>query len=220
MTKRSSYLRHSARARLWDERGGVGFAAIAVCFVMVLLIPFLWDVASVHYGRRRSNAAADSAALAAAQEYARKLQHTMQWNDMFRGKCELGEYVPQLVVLRYLMEPAFTGAPAFGQGYAAEYAGRNGADLTSYRSWPHHAGKTVQGVPIPWIKVRTEVQRPVHTAYRPIYGREFEVPNQALAVAFLDRWYMIPRPCGADGRVTYDFTFEWKITLDNSEAGF
>lgn len=205
------------KARLLDERGGVGFAAIVVCFVLILLIPFLWDVASVHYARRRSGAAADSAALAAAQEYARLLQHMPEWNDIFRGSCELGEYLPQQVVLRYRQQPAFSAAPAFGQGYAAEYAARNGADLAGYRSWAHYAGRTVHDVPVPWIVVSAEVKRLVHTAYRPIYGRDFEVPNQALAVAFLNQWQSIPRPCG-DGRNTYDFMFEWKITLDNSQA--
>jgi hypothetical protein len=41
--------------------------------------------------------------------------------------------------------------------------------------------------------------------------------NQAVAVAYLKDWHMTPRPCPGSGkvpRITYDFTFEWAVTLD------
>jgi hypothetical protein len=75
----------------------------------------------------------------------------------------------------------------------------------------------VAGVPIPSIKVYVETLREVHTAYGPIYNRDFKTPNKALAIAYLSRWNMTPRPCGEE-EVTYDFTFEWKITMDKARG--
>lgn len=87
--------------------------------------------------------------------------------------------------------------------------------LTSYNSWPRSGGTSVAGVPIPQIVVAVETLRPVQTAYQPIYSQELETPNKALAVAYPDRWRMTPRPC-SKYTTTYDFTFEWKITLDKA----
>ncbi|HEU4323632.1 MAG TPA: pilus assembly protein TadG-related protein [Roseiflexaceae bacterium] len=207
------------RALPRDERGGLGYNTLWVCFALIFLIPFFWDVASVHYARRFAGTGADAASLAAAQEYARQLQHTPMHNGIFLGSCPRKEYTPQLVVLRYLTDPAFLAPPWLGYGYADNYARENRTDLLSYRSWPEHGGRQVAGVPIPWIKVAVDTRRKVFTAYEPIYGREFQAPNQALAVAFLDQWTMTPRPCVEDGVVvafTYDFTFEWEVTLDTA----
>ena len=198
-----------------DQRGGLGFNALWVCFIIIFLIPFFWDVASVHYARRFASTGADASTLAAAQEYTRKLQYVPQWNGIFRGSCPLQEYTPQQVVLRYRTNPAFFAPPGIGYGYAADYAAKNRDQLTTYRSWPEFTGQNVVGIPIPWIKVYDETKRQVFTAYGPIYGQDFNVPNKALAVAYLSRWNMTPRPCG-NGYNTYDFTFEWKITLDKA----
>ena len=208
---RKSFLQSIAR----DERGGLGYNALWICFVIIFLIPFFWDVASVHYARRFSGAGADAGSLAAAQEYARQLQYVPQWNGIFRGSCPLQEYTPQQVVLRYKLNPAFGAPPGIGYSQAESYVGQNGDGMDSYRSWPEYAGRVVAGVPIPWIKVAIDTGRHVNTAYGPIYQKEFDVPNKALAVAYLWQWNMTPRPCG-NGYNTYDFTFEWKITLDKA----
>ncbi len=199
-----------------DERGGIGFNLLWVCFVLLFMIPFFWDVASVHYARRFAGTGSDAASLAAAQEYARQLHFVPIWNGIFYGRCELGEYTPQQVVLRYLTNPAF-GAPAgIGEPYARQYALENRNTLTTYRAWPDYTlAKPVAGIPIPAIKVYVEAKREVFTAYAPLYRREFEAPNRALAVAYLDTWRMTPRPCGSY-YTTYDFTYEWKITLDKA----
>jgi hypothetical protein len=200
-----------------DERGGLGFNALWVCVVLIFLIPFFWDVASVHYARKFAGTGADAAALAAAQEYARAVQRTPSINGIWRGRCELGEYTPTQVVLRYRQLPTFSAPPALGSGQAEAYAARNRARLMAYATWPEFHGRMVEGVPIPWLVVAAQTERDVATAYGPIYQRAFTVPNKALAVAFLYRWAKFPRPCG-NGQQTYDFTFEWKITLDTARA--
>jgi hypothetical protein len=187
-----------------------------LCFLLIFLIPFLWDMASVQYARRFASTGADASALASAQEYARQLRFVPEWNGIFRGSCELKEYTPQQVVLRYRTHPAFSAAPAFGQPFAATYAANNRNALTAYRSWAEYSGvKNPFGVLIPVIKIYVETERKVFTAYEPLYQRDFNVPNQALAVAYLFRWNSTPRPCPKEGD-TYDFTFEWKITMDQA----
>jgi len=200
---------------IWrDERGGLGFTTLWVCFVLIFLIPFFWDIGSLYYARRFAGTGADAAALAAAQEYARQLQHGVFWNGTWRGRCELAEYTPQQVVMRYLTtKPAFSALPAIGIAQAQVYAAQNRDELTAYRAWPEFAGRNVVGVPIPWIVVNVTTRRQVHTAYQPIYGREFSVAHDATAVAYLSQWSVTPRPC-SQYTSTYDFTFEWKITLD------
>ena len=208
---RALALRHIMR----NERGGIGLNAIWVCFLVIFLIPFFWDVASVYYARRFAGTGSDGGSLAAAQEYARELHYVPEWNGIWYGRCDLGEYTPQQVVMRYSRLPAFSAPPGIGYPLALDYAGRNRTTLTNYRSWPEYAGRVVAGVPIPWIVVSTETLRHVNTAYDPLYGREFEAPNHALAVAYLWQWHMWPRPCpDSSGNVTYDFTFEWKVTMD------
>lgn len=197
-----------------DDRGGVGFNLLWVCFIIIFLIPFFWDVGSVHYARRFAGTGADGASLAAAQEYARHLQYVPEWNGIWYGECP-HECTPQQVVLRYRTLPAFGAPPGIGYGMAQQYAALNRDELTAYHSWPQFAGRTVHGVPIPWIVVYVETLRPVHTAYGPIYGRDFEAPNRAKAVAYLWRWHSWPRRCNK-WCTTYDFTFEWKITLDKA----
>jgi hypothetical protein len=199
-----------------NEQGGLGFNLIWVIFIILFLIPFFWDVGSIHYARRFAGIGADAASLAAAQEYARRLHFVPQHQGLFLGKCELGEFTPQQVVMRYRLEPAFTGAPGFGQGYASSYASQNRDDLKAYRSWPEYSGvQAPAGVPIPVIKVYVDTEREAHTAYAPIYRRIFNVPNKAQAVAYLRRWTVTPRPCPYN-MTTYDFTFEWKIALDKA----
>jgi hypothetical protein len=208
--KTLSTIHHIAR----DERGGAGLNMLWVCFLLIFLIPFLWDVASTQYARRFAGTGADGATLAAAQEYARRLHFVPQWNGIFRGRCELGEYRPQQVVLRYRTNPAFSAPPGLGQPAANAYASANRDELTAYRSYAEYSGVVnPAGVAIPVIKVYGEADRKVNTAYGPLYQREFKAPNQALAVAYLRRYTVTPRYCG-DGRTTYDFTFEWKITMD------
>jgi hypothetical protein len=203
---------------LADEQGGAGLHMIWSCFLLMLLIPFLWDVGSVHYTRRFAGTGADAGSLAAAQEYARQLHYVPEWNGIFRGSCPLQEYTPQQVVLRYRTLPAFGAPPGLGRPQAESYAARNRAPLTAYSSWPEYSGtRFPAGVPVPVIKVRVDTERRTNTAYSPIYGREFLVPHKAQAVAYLRRWTVTPRPCYENGSFvanTYDFTFEWKITLD------
>ena len=205
------------RAAARDERGGAGIYTIGVCFLLIFLTPFFWDVASVHYARRFAGAGADAGTLAAAQEYARALHHVPAWNGIFRGSCALQEYTPQQVVLRYRALPAFAAPPGLGQPQAAAYVARNRDGLSAYRSWPEYSGvQFPAGVPLPVIKVYAETERRSSTAYSPLYGREFRVPNRAQAVAYLDRWTVAPRPCPGVSASTYDFTFEWKIALDRA----
>jgi hypothetical protein len=200
------------------QQGGIGFHVLWVAFVIVLLTPFFWDIASLLYARGSARTAADAATLAAAQEYTHQLQRTTIHNGLFRGRCSQHEYTPQQVVLRYLRQPALRGTPAIGFAAATNYARSNRNTLITYRSWPEYSGTTfAAGIPIPVIKVYGETQRPIQMAYRPIYGRNFEITNQAVAVAYLKRWRMMPRPCPGSGkvpRITYDLTFEWAITLD------
>ncbi|MBC8163841.1 MAG: Tad domain-containing protein [Roseiflexaceae bacterium] len=201
---------------LHDERGGIGLNLIWVCFIILFMVPFFWDVGSVHYARRFASTGSDAGALAAAQEYARQVEHVPMFNGIWYGRCELGEFTPQQVVLRYRALPAF-GAPAgIGQPYAAQYASANRNSLTSYNSWPDYGiAKIVTGVPIPAIRVQISTDKDVATAYD-IYGREFKTPNKAQGVAFLDQWTVTPRPCPGVNKETYDFTFRWKITLDKA----
>lgn len=200
-----------------NQQGGLGFVAIFVCFAIIFLIPFFWDVGSVYYARRFASTGSDAASLAAAQEYARQLQHVPDFNGIWYGRCELGEFTPQQVLARYLLEPAFMASPYIGYGYAQDYANRNRNQLTQYQSRTEYGGRQVEGVPIPWIIVYVETNKDVFTAYGPLYGREFKAPNQALAVAYLHDWTMTEHPCPG-GEVTYDFTFEWKITLDKARG--
>jgi hypothetical protein len=216
MKRIAMHVKQQINRILRDTRGGLGFNAIWVCFVIIFLIPFFWDVASVHYARRFAGTGADAGSLAAAQEYVRQLQYLPEWNGIFRGRCELGEFTPQQVVMRYRTHPAFGAPPGIGQGYATSYAAQNRDELTTYRSWPEYGGTQVEGIPIPWIKVYVETQRRVNTAYGPLYQRDFDVPNRGLAVAYLWRWNEMPRPCPDGEHVTYDFTFAWKITLDKA----
>jgi Flp pilus assembly protein TadG len=210
------------RAVVRNQQGGIGFHVLWVIFIILLLIPFFWDVSSVFYARGSARTAADAATLAAAQEYAHRLQRTTAHNGIFRGKCSRHEYTPQQVVLRYLREPALTASPAIGLSAATSYASANRNELIAYRSWPEYSGTVYPaGIPVPVIKVYGETQRPVHMAYRPLYGRDFDMTNRAVAVAYLKHWRMVPRPCPGSTRVprvTYDLTFEWSITLDAATA--
>ncbi|NOK57340.1 MAG: hypothetical protein GFH27_549309n74 [Chloroflexi bacterium AL-W] len=224
------------KALLHDEQGGIGFQLIWICFVILFLIPFVWDIASVQYARRFAKTGAEAAALAATQEYARSLHYQPTVQGVFRGSCSQQEYSPQDVLRRYLSQPTFGAPNGIGMGYANQFAQENGSQLTTYRSWAEDGGILVEGVSIPWIKVYVETLRPVHTAYWPIYRHDLKTPNRALAVAYLADWSSQSRPCnGSDDpaasvtspatttedmatcdECTYDFTFEWQVTLDRA----
>jgi Flp pilus assembly protein TadG len=200
------------------QQGGIGFHVLWVMFLILLLAPFFWDIANVFYARGSARTAADAATLAAAQEYADRLQRTTERNGIFRGQCSQSEYTPRQVVQRYLTNPTFTASPAIGIGIAHHYAAINQNKLLQYRSWPEYSGRrTAAGMLIPVIKVYGETQRPIHMAYRSLYGRDFDIANQAVAVVYLKQWRMTARSCYEAGTytgTTYDFTFMWAITLD------
>lgn len=129
-----------------DERGGVGFNLLWVCFIIIFLIPFFWDVGSVHYARRFAGTGADGASLAAAQEYARRLQYVPAWNGIWYGQCP-HECTPQQVVLRYRGLPAFGAPPGIGYGQAQQYAALNRDELTAYGSWRNLRGARFMACP-------------------------------------------------------------------------
>lgn len=201
-------------AALQDERGAIGFNMLWVCCAIIFLIPFFWDVSSLFYARRFAGASADAASLAAAQEYARQLEYTQTWQGLWRGRCDLHEYTQQQVVQRYSLHPALLAPPDLGYPAASSYAQQNNATLKSYSSTPVYAGQIVAGVVIPQIEIAAATERQVFMAYQPLYQREFQAPNHASALAYLARWSSTPRTCG--GGTTYDFSFEWKVTLTTS----
>jgi hypothetical protein len=203
---------------LRDEHGGINMYMTMSLILIATSIPFFWDVASVHYTRRLAGTGADAAALAAAQEFIRPLQHVSGFNGPFLGSCSKHEFKPELVLLRYLTHPNFNVPADVGQALALMYATNNRNDLTSFRAWIDFDGAPeLFGIPIPMIKVAVGTERPVHTAYGPIYRRSFSVPNEAQAAAYLSFFKVTPRYCG-DGDWTFDFTLEWKITLMTPES--
>ncbi|MCG8352408.1 MAG: pilus assembly protein TadG-related protein [Chloroflexales bacterium] len=200
-----------------DEHGGINMYMTLSLILVITSIPFFWDVASVHYTRRMAGTGADAAALAAAQEFIRPLQHVFGFNGPFLGSCSRREFKPELVLLRYITHPNFNAPAEVSQALALSYATNNRNDLTSFRAWIDLDGAPeLFGIPIPMIKVAVGTERPVHTAYGPVYRRSFHVPNEAQAAAYLNFFTVTPRYCGS-GDWTFDFTLEWKITLMTSE---
>ncbi|NOK64189.1 MAG: hypothetical protein GFH27_549415n51 [Chloroflexi bacterium AL-W] len=206
---------------LREEDGGTSLTLIMMTFIVAIMTPFFWDIASVHYTRRLSGMGADAAVLAAAQAYARQLHYTPGHNGIFWGRCDLYENTPVKVLLRYLLKPAFNGPPSIGNPLAVLYANKNLNDLTSFKIWVDvDNAPGLFGLPIPMLKMTVGTKRQVNTAYGGLYRREFDVQNTATAAAYLSRFTVTPRWCGSF--FTYDFTFSWKVTLftgDDSGGG-
>lgn len=212
--KRLSQLRNTLR----NEDGGVNMHMLLILFLLTFTFPYFWDVASVHYTRRMAQVGADNAVLGAAQEYASKLQHTPEKNGIFLGMCEKFEFRPELVLLRYVLDPTFDAPIDLGNPLAFDFADKNLNKLLSFDAWvDFDNARDLFGIPIPVLRASVRTERKVNTAYGSLYRRDFHVPNEAQAVIYLNAFNVTPRYCGY-GSWTFDFSFKWKIALDSPDG--
>lgn len=200
------------RRALLDERGGANIYMLLAAFLPLSLVPFMWDIASIHYTRSMANTSADAAALAAAQGYAEMLQRTLDKNGIFLGDCVVHEFSPQQVLLRYLLEPGFSVPIDVGENQALALVQANGAELTSFDAGLDFDGaRSLFGIPIPSIDIGLSTKRLANTAYGSLYQRPFDVASEAHTVVYLGSFNVWPRPCG-DG-ATWDFELKWRVSL-------
>lgn len=200
------------KQKLWqklaDESGANQLAVLSILLLSLLTIPPIFDFAQVQFTRRMAQTGSDAASLAAAKEYAEAL--SISWS----GYC--GES-PSSVVSNYvrfedgLVFSSIGGAPAY------QYAGANTANLTSYQNYYNGESKSVSGVSVPFIEIQTETEKEANVVVD--YGTNFDVPAEATAVTYLDRYthdsYICY--CSPEGVCKYIHTFEffWKISLTN-----
>lgn len=191
------------REQLADESGANQLIVLAGVLGALLLIPVLFDFASVHYARRVSQTGVDAAVLAAAKEYAIPL--TIEW----AGTC--GEPASD-VVRRYLEHVTGIGWSGIGAGPAEAYALANRTRLIKYRNYFIGRSKVVDGVAIPFIEVYAETEKDISLLVR--YGQDFDAPARATSNVYLDYHDRQEVDCGTGGRdVQFIYHFYWKIRL-------
>jgi len=189
------------------ERGGIGIVVLFVVLLALLLTPFILDFAIVQYGRRVAQTGADAASLAAIKEYA------MLVSGGWHGYC--GE-PKEMVLWRYryfVIQSAWSG---IGQAWAADYAVYNETQLTEYRSYPVASRfEYVDDVPMPYIYVDVETQKPLSLFYEELYGQSFSSPAQARAESYVQQFDHWQTPCSLDGETLtmHHFSFSWAIRL-------
>jgi hypothetical protein len=195
-----------------DERGNAQFQMLLMIFMIIISIPFFWDIASVHYTRRMAEASSNSASLAAARWFAEQLTFTSRKQGVFRGRCSRNEFVPQKVLLRYRALPTFNLPTAGAQQFARQLAQANGSAVKALKLWlDFKSNIRVAGIPMPVIKVHTLTERRVPTAYGGIYQQPIVVPSESQAAVFLRSFKIIPRYCG-DKRWTFDLDLRWFVS--------
>jgi hypothetical protein len=212
-----------------DERGANMFVTLAIMFGLLLLVPVFVDFASLHFSHRISQTGADTAAHAAAVEYALqdKELYSVEWPfpsdwDRFCGAT------PEEVVMAYLYEWVIPLANdwGIGRGPASTYARRHQSDLEEYwQRYPSHTGysRSVHGVSIPALEIYAKTRRPVPLIYQSAYGGARQAPAYATAEAYLhpQNWYTERTlECGEEeGKpiYLYLFRFYWVVRLIETE---
>jgi hypothetical protein len=194
------------REKLWDESGANQLLILGVLAGALLIIPVLYDFASVHYARRVTQTGSDAAVLAAAKDYAVAL--SIEWP----GLCA---EPPPSVVSRYLAYVHEVGWSPIGAASASTYASLNRTRLTTYRNYFIADSKVVDGVTIPYIEIYGETEKDANLLVD--YGQDFETPARATSVVYLDRWDRWEIPCTIAGEpdILYIYQFYWKIRLVN-----
>ena len=221
-------LRGLRRAHV-DERGANMFVTLAVMFGLLLMVPIFVDFASLHFSHRISQTGADTAAHAAAIEYA------LQENELYSIEWPFPEdwerfcgVPPAEVVAAYLYEWVIPLANdwGIGQGRAAAYAGRHQSDLVEYwQRYPSHTGysRPVHAVSIAALEIYAKTRRPVPLIYESAYGGARKAPAFATAEAYLDpqRWYTeTTLTCAEDEEepvYLYLFRFYWVVRLIDTQ---
>lgn len=207
-------MRLELRGAHLDQRGANMFITVAIMFGLLLVVPIFVDFASLHFSHRVSQTGADTAAHAAAVEYALP---DMYYSIEFRGHC--GE-APSEVVRRYRDDEVVRplASADLGRGAAAGYAHRHQSELVEYgQYYPSHSGyyRTVAGEPIHALEIYAKTQRPVPLIYQDLYGGERRAPAGATAEVYLDpdhpadHW---EEPCGLDDK-RHVFRFYWIVRL-------
>lgn len=207
-----------------DQRGANMFITIAIMFGLLLLVPIFVDLASLHFSHRISQTGADTAAHAAAVEYALQNGEPYSYSQSFPGDC--GES-PEVVAQRYLDEVveynARRGSYGFRMAYrqAVRYAGYHQSELVRLdpRYPSHTAPRTCQypaGVQICALEFYAETRRPVPLVYRDFYGGDRGAPAKATAEVYMNPArppeLLGPFRC-ADGELRYDISFHWIVRL-------
>lgn len=213
----------------FDQRGQNMFVTLAIMFGLLLLVPVFVDFASLHFSHRVSQTGADTAAHAAAVEYALqdKELYSIEWPfprdwDRFCG------VPPEEVVLAYLYEWVVPLANdwGIGRGPAAAYARRHQSNLEDYwQRYPSHTGysRAVHGVSIPALEFYAKTRRPVPLIYESAYGGARKAPAYATAEAYLDpqRWYtertLICAEDEEEPIYLYLFRYYWVVRLIDTE---
>jgi hypothetical protein len=207
--------------RRWHdgEQGANTFVVIAVCFSLILLTPIFVDYANLHFTRRVAQTGADSAALAAAIEYA-KIQVLSV--DRHCGPCvspgrerraETEEYI------RDILRPRATN-PSIGQPFASAYALRHRTRLLHYSNhWPFYNTNKVyykEGIPIYPLAIYVKGERPTDMAYQTWYGGPFEAPARATSEVYLKRVpWTETHFCGTeeDPKFYHCAWYRWQVRL-------
>lgn len=198
------------------------FVTIAIMFGLLLLVPIFVDFASLHFSHRVSQTGADTAAHAAAVEYA--LSDNRMYTRSFRGEC--GKSPHQVAedylwgVVKPLGNPdSIAGYMAYSQ--AARYARLHQSELVGYdqRYESHTYPETCQlvaGTQICALEIYAKTRRPVPLIYESAYGESREAPAEATAEVYLDPAYPFevsdPIPCGKD-ETRYIIDFYWVVRL-------
>lgn len=201
------------RALLQDEGGGSQIMMLGIMLGALLLVPFFFDFASVHYSRRTAQTGTDAATMAAATEYARELSLRGQ---TWEGIC--GEQ-PPMVVGRYLLyiQPIQWNRN-IGLPWAQQFSTANRTTLSSFQvsGSPHF--KIVDGVTIPYMYVFASVRKPVNLTMQEEYGSSYRTTADATSEVFLDHWDHWTVPCTLAGEpdVMHFYIFYWKAALVDS----
>lgn len=192
--------------KLKEESGASQILILGILAGALLIIPVLYDFASVHYARRVTQTGSDAAVLAAAKDYAQAL--SIEW----WGMC--GEPPPS-VVSRYLTYVYQVGWSPLGAASAEQYAALNRSRLIAYSNYFIADSRVVDGVAIPFIEIYGETEKQANLMVA--YGQNFITPARATSVVFLDRWDRWTVPCTLGGKpnVIYVYQFYWKIRLVN-----
>ncbi len=171
------------------DRGELGanmIISLALVGGFLAIVPFFLDATSVNFSHRVAQTGADSAAHAAAVEYARRAGSVAldqvvgvpPLSGTFTVTCTEDPYGVQSAQA-YLDKVWRPTAYGFGGGYrglgpASAYADMHGAKVTSYRQGvePWHGGgqEIVGGVAVFPIRIRVTVDRPTDLMFGGLYG--------------------------------------------------
>jgi hypothetical protein len=205
-----------------DQRGANMFVTIAIMFGLLLLVPVFVDFASLHFSHRISQTGADTAAHAAAIEYALQKGEPYSYSQGFWGEC--GES-PEEVAQRYKDEVVIRHAREGSLGYrrayreAVNYARFHQSELERYKPYypsPKAACQYPAGVEICGLAIYAKTRRPVPLIYESMYGGGRRAPAEALAEVYMNPGRPFrtlgPVPCD-EGEWKHGFEFNWIVRL-------